>query len=331
MSYSKELLSPSRKPGLAVADRPPLAELLKNRVAVEAHFAQLGHTYRHGRLYRKFEHHVTRPALKLGLQMAGLYQRGLENALSPEVRKISLSFPDLPRSLEGFEILHLSDLHIDGTDGLTEALVPLLSRLRPDICVMTGDYRFKDHGSCEPVYPLLRELVSSIRARHGTFGILGNHDSSEIAYRLEDMGVRMLLNENVEIESGGSSLFLLGVDDPFDYHCDDLSRAQDSVPSGSFQVLLAHSPELYAEAAAAGVDLYLSGHTHAGQIRIPGFGSLRHNASCPRGYSFGHWRHLEMQGYTSAGLGCSSLPVRYNCPPEIVLIELKSAPGTSAF
>src|SRR5207248_11700996 len=89
------------------------------------------------------------------------------------------------------------------------------------------------------------------------------------------------------------------------------------------KILLAHTPEVYADASARGVQLYLSGHTHAGQIRFPGIGSIRNNARCPRAYAYAHWRHGAMQGYTSAGVGCSSLPIRFNCPPEIVLIELR--------
>ena len=302
-----------------------LAGLLSRRVAVEQHFAHLGHTYRHGNLYRKFEHYVTRPTLKLGLQLSGLYSRGVSNALSPVVRKIRLSFPGLHPALDGFQILHLSDFHIDGTPGLTEALLPILGGLEPDVCVLTGDYRFEDRGSCEPLYPMMREIVASINSRLGIFGILGNHDAAEIAYKLEEMGVRMLINEAAEVRSGQTSLWLIGVDDPFDYRCDDLAAAMATVRAGSFQVLLAHAPELYEDAAAAGVDLYLSGHTHAGQIRLPGIGSIRHNAHCPRAYTYGHWQHGHMQGYTSAGVGCSSLPVRFGCPPEIALIQLASA------
>ena len=300
-----------------------LESLLEPRLAVEKHFGQLGHTYRHGRLYRWFEHQVTRPALKLGLQMAGLYSRGAKNAITPVVRRVSLNFPNLPAALNGFQILHLSDFHIEGTPGLVASLTPILNSLRPDICVMTGDYRFEDHGSIEPVFPLMSKVVSAIHAPLGKFGILGNHDSAGIAYGLEALGIRMLINEAVAIGDPQAPLWLAGVDDPFDYQCHDLTRALESVPDGSFTVLLAHAPEIFEEAENAGVALYLAGHTHAGQIRLPGIGAVRHNARCPRTYTAGHWTHREMQGYTSAGVGCSGLPVRFGCPPEIVLLELR--------
>ena len=87
-------------------------------------------------------------------------------------------------------------------------------------------------------------------------------------------------------------------------------------------MLLAHTPEIYGEAADAGIQLYLTGHTHAGQICLPWIGPLTLKAACPRAYTSGYWRHRAMQGYTTAGAGCSVLPVRFGCPPEIVVFEL---------
>ncbi len=302
-------------------------ERLKPRITVEQHFEALGHTYRHGPLHQIYEQYLFRPGLRSFLRCAGLYGRGVRNALSPVVRELSLDFPSLPSAFDGFRMLQISDFHIDGVDGLAEALVPLLSGIRPDVCLLTGDYRFEDRGACDEVYARMRTVLSSIEAREGIYGILGNHDSAEIALALEQMGVRMLVNESVEIGRGAHSLAVIGVDDPFEYGCDDLPEALSSVAPASFKVLLAHAPELYEEAAASGIDLYLSGHTHGGQIRFPLIGSIRNNARCPRQYAHGWWRHQIMQGYTSAGVGCSSLPIRYNCPPEVVLIELHRAEG----
>ena len=322
-------LDPSDQLVFAPSSRMPgsLQASLEPRRAVERHFTELGHTYRHGRLYRRFEHEVTRPLLKTCLRAAGLYKRGIRNALEPVLQRIRIPFAGLPAELDGFQILHLSDFHIDGTPALAQALASLLQYLRPDVCLMTGDYRFEDHGSCEPLYPLMDRILRSIQARFGIFGILGNHDTSEIAVRLEEMGVRMLVNESREIGAYRTPLWLLGVDDPFDFRCHDLPRALASVPRDSFRILLAHAPEIFDEAAASGVHLYLSGHTHGGQIRLPGIGAVRSNAHCPRSYTYGRWQHRSMQGHTSAGVGCSSLPIRFGCPPEATLIELKRSSG----
>ncbi|HEY6292574.1 MAG TPA: metallophosphoesterase [Terriglobia bacterium] len=266
--------------------------------------------------------HVAAPILRAALRITGLYSRGVRNALDPAVRHIRLEFADVPESFDGFRVLHLADLHIDGMDGLAEIVAERVAGLGADLCVMTGDYRFAVDGPCDEIYPRLQTILSSIDTRHGVLAILGNHDASEIAVELENLGVRMLINEAFEISRGGASLWLLGVDDPHRYGCDELDAACAPAPAGAFKILLAHSPEMFAQAAEAGVDLYLCGHTHAGQIRLPGIGAPLMNAACPRTYTHGRWQHGAMQGYTSAGAGCSLLPVRYNCPPEIALIEI---------
>jgi len=300
-----------------------LAERLKPRMAVEEQFVRTGRKFRSKSFIFRHEDVLITPWLKLGLRAVRLYSRGLHNATHPVIRRLTLDFADLPAAFDGFEILHISDLHIDGVDGLTEVLVPMLAGLRPDLCVITGDYRFQDEGPCEEVYRRMRPIIGSIRAKEGVFGILGNHDSAEIAFALEDMGLRMLVNEAVELHRGHASIWLSGVDDPFDFRCDDLTGALSSVPPDRFKILLAHSPQLFEEASDGGVQLYLCGHTHAGQVRFPFIGSLRHNADCPKEYSFGHWKHGNMHGYTSAGTGCSMLPIRFGCPAELVLIRLR--------
>ena len=136
------------------------------------------------------------------------------------------------------------------------------------------------------------------------------------------MGLRMLVNEAVGIRRESQSIFLAGIDDSFDYRCDDMPGTLESVPREAFKILLAHTPELYEQADCLGVNLYLCGHTHAGQIRFPIVGSIRNNAECPAEYAYGHWRYKSVQGHTSAGIGCSGLPIRFNCPPEVTLLHL---------
>jgi predicted MPP superfamily phosphohydrolase len=267
---------------------------------------------------------LTAALLKATLKISGLYDRGVANALCSVVRHLRLEFAELPPHLSGFRILHLSDLHIDGVEGLAEILADHVSDLPVDLCVMTGDYRFKIEGPCHAVYPRMRRIVDSIRARHGVVGILGNHDCADIAVTLEKVGVRMLINEAVAAGAPDHRLWVIGVDDPHYYGCDDLAGALDGVPDDAFKLLLAHTPEMFGEAAEAGIDLYLTGHTHAGQICLPWLGPLVSHATCPRQYTYGHWQHGGMQGYTTAGAGCSLLPVRFQCPPEICVIELAS-------
>jgi uncharacterized protein len=299
-----------------------LAARLEPRIEVEKLFARTGRTYRKGPFELWYKRRVEPRVLKLALQTAGLYGRGVRNALAPIVRSLQFRFSSLPPAFHGFQILHLSDFHIDGNAALAHKLVPILDGLRPDLCVFTGDYRFDVQGACDAIYPLMRILIPSIHSKQGIVGILGNHDAAEIALALEEFGVRMLVNESIEIRRQNASIWLAGIDDPFDYRCDDLPAALSGIPAEAFRILLAHAPDRLEQAAARGVDLYLCGHTHAGQIRLPLVGSLKHNSKMPRAFSYGAWAHGGMQGYTTAGVGCSALRVRYNCPPELALIQL---------
>jgi predicted MPP superfamily phosphohydrolase len=302
-----------------------LAERLLARLKVEDLFTRRGHTHRHGPMHRVIDQKVVRPGVTLLLRCLGLFERGRRNALNPIVREITLSFRDLPKAFDGFRLLHMSDLHIDGVPGLPEAIVSVLRGVSVDLCLLTGDYRFDDRGPCEAVYPAMRKVLAGINSRLGIYGILGNHDVGEIAYRLEEMGVRMLVNESAEIQQDSESIWLVGIDDNFDYQCHDLALALKQVPAGAFKILLAHAPELFEDANASGIHLCLGGHTHGGQIRVPVLGALKQNARCPKSYAWGLWRHGQMQGYTSCGIGCSTIPVRYNCPGEAIIFELRRA------
>jgi predicted MPP superfamily phosphohydrolase len=305
-----------------LAENRSLTERLKRRIAIEEHCARTGIPCRRHPMFSRIERRFLKPLLRFGLKTTGLYPRGAANALCPVLNSLRVSCPDLPAAFHRYRILHISDLHIDGVDGLADVIAEKIAGLRADLCVFTGDYRFHNEGSCERVYPFLQRILSQVDAEQGIYGILGNHDASEIAFRLEEMGVRMLVNEAAELSKNGESIWLAGVDDPYDYRCDDLAAALDAIPPRSFKVLLAHTPDLYRAAAAAGVHLYLCGHTHAGQIRFPLLGALFHHANAPRSHVCGYWHHRHMHGYTSAGAGCSSLPVRFNCPPEITVLEL---------
>jgi hypothetical protein len=300
-----------------------LAERLKPRREVEHYFERSGRTFRKSRFRLWFNIQVKTRLLKLVFRAMGIYRRGVRNATALQVKRVELHMPNVPAAFRGFRILHLSDFHIDGVNGLAERLECLLKDLRPDLCVFTGDYRFEIMGPCADVYPRMQKVISSIRAKYGIMAILGNHDASEIAYRMEEMGVRMLINEAAEVRQGKDSIWIAGLDDDFDYRRADLPLALQSVPDESFVILLAHDPQLYRAAARRGIALYLCGHTHAGQIRLPFLGAAKKNARVARKFLQGKWQYQEMQGYTSWGAGCSTIPVRYNCPPEIAILELR--------
>jgi uncharacterized protein len=157
-----------------------LEQRLSRRRAAEAEHHKGRRAHGHGD-FLLWHDRVMAFVLRTALQFTGLYQQGLANALRPEIHHLRLEFPELPLSLDGFRILHLADLHIDGMDGLAETLAARVAALPVDLCVLTGDYRFEVYGPCDEVYRRMRRVLGAIRARHGVVGILGNHDSAEIA------------------------------------------------------------------------------------------------------------------------------------------------------
>jgi predicted MPP superfamily phosphohydrolase len=168
----------------------------------------------------------------------------------------------------------------------------------------------------------MQRLLAGVNARQGLVGVLGNHDMAEMVPEFERLGVHMLMNESLELRRGPDSMWLVGVDDPHHYGCDDLPGALLDVPEQAFKILLVHTPELIPEADQHGVHLYLCGHTHGGQICLPFVGPILTHANCPRRYTRGAWRYNNVTGYTSSGVGCSGVTARFLCPPELVLIEL---------
>jgi uncharacterized protein len=232
----------------------------------------------------------------------------------------------LPEAFQDFCILHLSDIHIDGMPDDGERLAHILTTLDYDLFVITGDFRFHTFGNYEPSLTGMKRLVTSIECPHGILGILGNHDFVEMVPELESCGIRMLLNETITIERGDAVIHILGLDDAHFYGVDSLEKALRGICPDEVKLLLVHSPELIPEAARAGVDYYLCGHTHGGQICLPGNIPLLTNASCARKYIGGVWQYQNMAGYTSRGTGSSCLPVRLCCPPELVLHRLIRGP-----
>ena len=257
------------------------------------------------------------------LKSTGLWRRGFNNVLDTRVSRTEVSFANLPPAFDGFRILWISDLHIDPLDGLCEKLCDLVQTLDYDICVLGGDYCFH-HVFSATAAERMKQLASVLTARSDVYAILGNHDQYPMAEVLDEAGVRMLINEHLVLERGGDELALIGVDDHHYYGADDLEGAMDGIDAELFKILLCHSPEMLKKGAAAGADFYIAGHTHAGQVCLPnGFAPVT-CCSVPRRYIRGLWHYENMKGYTSRGAGASGVAVRFNCPPEVALLTLKS-------
>lgn len=256
------------------------------------------------------------------LRVTGLVRQGRRNALAFRIRENQIKVQHLPPAFDGLHILHLSDLHVDGYLGFGQLVAQAIAGLAFDLCVLTGDFRFYGVGQYERVTAELAALMPALACRYGVYGVLGNHDFVEMVPTLEDAGIRTLINESVALDAGGTKLWLVGLDDPHFYGLHDFDKALRNVPQDAARILLVHSPELISEASARGFDLYLAGHTHGGQICLPGGWPLLVNARCLRRYVAGAWQLDGVAGYTSVGVGSSGVFARYFCPPEIVVHHL---------
>ena len=259
------------------------------------------------------------------LKFSGLYQRGVRNALDIQTTRITIHAPALPAAFEGFTILYLSDFHIDGTDLLVEPLCAALDGVEADICILGGDYRARMHGPFRAMMDALETVVPHIRSTQGIAGILGNHDSWEMIKPLERLGIIMLINEAIEIRAGSDSIWLLGLDDPHYYKCDDYDKANADVPTDAFRILAVHATGALPRLPDRAANVYLCGHTHAGQISLPLIGTPITHSALKGPFIYGRWQYGAIQGYTSSGVGTSGVPVRFNTRPEVVLLTLSSS------
>jgi predicted MPP superfamily phosphohydrolase len=300
---------------------PTLLRRLEHRIGLYHLIQRLELEQDMGDLFtrKKIQDHVPLGSM-LGLfaAISGIKRRGELNAVSPVVGSNRVVSSRLPAEFHGYRILHLTDLHLDGKFDYVDVVASVIGELDYDTCVLTGDYRHSFTDSSR-----FREQMQRLRGhiRTEVTGVLGNHDSLSMVPWMEDMGYRVLLNESVKLTRGSQAVDVVGVDDYHYFRCSDIERAMRHSEE-DFVLMLNHSPEEFRQAAYAGVDLYLCGHTHGGQICFPGGWPPSLNLQCTRRVGSGAWQFREMQGYTSRGVGTSLAHMRFNCPPEIVVHEL---------
>jgi len=266
-----------------------------------------------------FSHTLMRGAFML----SGLYWRGLRNSLKVELIHNRIAARGLPAAFDGFTVLQISDLHVEMSEAAMERVAELASGTDYDICVLTGDYRAQTFGPYADAVAGVARLRK--RLEGPVYGVLGNHDTVCMVPELEQMGVRMLLNECETIERNGARIHLAGIDDAHFYRMDNIEKAAQGIPHDEFSILLSHTPAIYRQAAHADFNVLLSGHTHGGQVCLPGGAPITLNCVLPRSMGRGRFAHHDLIGYTSAGAGVSVVPVRFNCPAEITLHHLHVA------
>ena len=262
-----------------------------------------------------------------GLRATPLYARGRANALDLRRVELVLKIRGLPPSFDGYRILHLSDTHLDVLPELVPVVHDLLDGAEVDLLALTGDVHGHHAAPVSHSAGLLGEALRGVKVTGPRLAILGNHDSQGIADQLMAMGFDVLVNRSVAIHRGAGRLVFTGLDDVNSFYTDAARRELDAhgLPVGADEcrIALIHSAEMADHAARAGYALYLAGHTHGGQICLPGGRPLVTTLHRCRHGAVGLWREGDMIGYTSSGVGVAHPPVRFNCRGEVAFITLR--------
>ena len=232
----------------------------------------------------------------------------------------------LDSRLEGIRIAHLSDLHVGTLTPRSWGLAwsEKANLRQPDLAVVTGDMVTSGTDFHEDV----ADVIGALRAKHGVFASMGNHDyfgeGEPLVSLLRARGVRVLRNEGATVERGGAKLWVAAIDDTWTRR-DDLTLALRDRPPDATTVLLAHDPQRFDQAADAGANLVLSGHTHGGQVAMPFVYRALNLARLGYRYTVGFYRRGRAVLYVHPGLGTTGPPIRLGVAPEVTILVLRSA------
>ncbi|HEV8590528.1 MAG TPA: metallophosphoesterase [Pyrinomonadaceae bacterium] len=247
----------------------------------------------------------------------------IDEATSLSLENLEIALKRLPKKLDGFKIIHLSDIHHSPFTDLKHInrAIKVANRLRPDMFILTGDYVSHDAKFIAPVAKALGQL----KAEFGIYACLGNHDHwtdpDMVTQKFREVGINVLINEGFRFEARGASFWLAGVDDHMVGKTDLAAALKGSYPD-ELKLLLAHNPLIFRQAVRFGVDLTFSGHTHGGQIKVR---DPEKRILPRRKLSAGLHKRKDSQIYITRGIGTVVLPVRFQCPPEVSLITLRTA------
>ena len=256
---------------------------------------------------------------------AGCYAAWLEPKWA-ELNTIDVVIDGLPAPFEGFTIAHLTDVHRHEPIGLPyiRRCLNLAAGANPDVVAFTGDFV----SQTADYMPGLAAEIRTLAERFATYAVLGNHDywagADRVRDSLEEVGVRVLVNEAIAVERDSASLSLVGLDDLWEGK-PDLDRALARVPSESIKVVLEHNPDLIDDFAERGIELALCGHTHGGQVALPFVGPLIVPSKFGTKYAKGLFRMGKTQMYVNKGIGAIRPAVRFLTRPEVAVVRLMAS------
>ena len=254
----------------------------------------------------------------------------------PLITPVSLTLPGLPTGLEGMRIVHLTDVHVHRRRSRHRRIAEALQPLEFDLAVFTGDYiTFSTHETTS--LEVMSDICRAIRAKHGIFGVFGNHDTPQLRQRFGELPVRWLHDAGVQLtdvplEIMGFKMDRWSFPDPvatlaaISTNGTDNTQEHDETQPRPLRILLSHLPTYISTASDLGIDLMLSGHTHGGQCRLPWRRAILNSTDLPWRLTSGVLRHRDTLCAVSRGLGEVWLPMRLFCPPHIPVYTLSRGP-----
>lgn len=238
---------------------------------------------------------------------------------------------------ESLRLLHVGDIHVERTTERERRLNAMIESLQPDLIVFSGDFVSLSYTNDAQAKKDIRAIIGAWRAPLGVYCVAGTPVVEPMTRVLEFVegldNLTLLANRWVTVEAPGGVLHILGLITTHDLKTDReaLARMMQTAPDDGVKLLLVHAPDIAPEAADAQIDLYLCGHTHGGQIRLPLIGALASSSQLGRRFIMGRYQVGRMTLYTSRGVGMEGLGApraRLLCPPEITLWEIGAAPGS---
>lgn len=273
---------------------------------------------------------VTLALLALGSMY--YYARHIEPNLL-RLEKVSIRTPSVTADLDRIRIIQISDLHLGKFYSLDKLqnLVKRINQLKPDLVVFTGDLidHFSEYDDTNRVAPLLNQIQS----RLGKYAVYGNHDQGGGAKNhyvklMKSGGFKVLVNEHKVLDIGADQLVIAGLDD-FLLGSPNIKKTFEGIPRDAFVLLLVHEPDIADRLDSYPVDLQLSGHSHGGQVQLPGYGSL-YTPPLAQKYTDGLYTFRDgakkvFNLYVNRGIGTTRLPLRFSSVPEMTLLTLQQS------
>lgn len=245
------------------------------------------------------------------------------------IQEWDITLPHLPTVLQGVRIAHLTDMHITHDRHRYKRIIAELTTRRIDLVALTGDY-MSGLEMPEAAFTVMQRLLKEVQPRHGFYGVFGNHDTPDLMQCFKTQLKANWLDDQAKM-IGDLPLQILGVNGheitrPGSLGIATKIKRKDEAGNPVISIVLSHFPCFLPLAADIGADVMLSGHTHGGQLRIPGLGAFVNHADIPLKFSAGMLRHGNTLGLVSRGLGEVGLPLRFLCPAQLPLYTFRRGP-----